>query len=477
MNKLERERTLDLEKRLAESLATKTLLERQVEKLSGDVDHHIEMRASIEERHEAATSRADAAESSYSRSLSDYAELQRRANGHESMIQEHLEQIAGLHSTTQQLEAENATLKHKVEVAEISLAQYIRTMEESQFALVAANLRSDEVHGIWEQSQAELQEQKSQAMQLQSDLDAKNVELRTVNDRVSDLERVLKATRDEHEATKVLAAGGLAELVAAHRERESKSRDIPPDEASSGRVQALEEETTKMRQLHQDVRTKHDASLAELDASRSREVQLHTQVAQLKSEVASLRNQHAQALDEVRSHKSLAADRDAETREQTRTREAADVKVSLLRHIMADHGLSVNDDDLAARFPPMTGNETPEQLHHRVQELEGRLEQRTRAHQELEVAHEESRRELVETEQRFRDASHQREVTDEQLNGEGARAAKAEEDLEALQARHRQLESTHLKAVQYVKGTEKMLRRMKEVSRRPSLLPGDAAGG
>ncbi|KAL8290164.1 hypothetical protein RQP46_003103 [Phenoliferia psychrophenolica] len=480
VTKLERERTQDLERKLAESLAAKTLLERQVEKLESDVEHHSEMRASVEERHQAATSRADAAESSYSRSLSDYAELQRRANNHETTIQEHFEQIAALQSTAQVLSAENATLKERTGRTDDTVAQHMRTIEETQAALAAAHARNDEVHGVWEQSQREVAEHQQRAHQLQAELDQKHLEATTATAKAADLERILHSTREEHEATKAVAAGGLAQLLAAHRDRgTSQSRDIAPDDAATtARLQALEEETTATKQMHQDVRSKHAAALGELEGVRSREVALQAQVIQLRSELGTLRTQHAHALDDVSRHKSLAHDRESEAKDATRVREAAEVRAGLLRQIMADHGLAVTDDELSTRFPPMTGTETPEQLHRRVQELEGRLEQRTRAHQELEVAHEDARRELQETEARYRDVSRHRDVTDEQLEQlhtevsrlrsttvspeEGARAVKTEGDLEALQARHRQLESTHLKAVQYVKGTEKMLRRMKE---------------
>ena len=479
-NKLERERTLDLERRLSESLAAKAMLERQVEKLEHDVEHHMDMRASVEERHEAATSRADAAESSYSRSLSDYAELQRRANGHEATIQDHFEQMAALTSTHQQLAAEHATLKEHASRSDEVVSHHVRTIEETQLALAAAHARSDEVHGVWQQSQAELAEHQSRAQQLQQELDAKHAESAAASARAADLERVLKATRDEHDATKVVAAGGLAQLLSLHRDREAttQARDIAPDDSSAARIHALEEESATAKQMHQDVRGKHTAALGELEGVRSREVQLQTQVVQLRSEVASLKTQYAQALDEVSRHKSLALDRDVDAKDAGRAREAAEVQVGLLRHIMADHGLTVSDDDLASRFPPMSGNESPEQLHRRVQDLESRLSQKTRAHQELEQAHDDARRELQDTEQRVRDISRSRDVTDEQLEQlhgevsrlrsttvspeEGARAVKTEGDLEALQVRHRQLESTHLKAVQYVKGTEKMLRRMKE---------------
>lgn len=467
VSKLDRERGQELEKKFADTVSSKAALERRVEQLETELEKHTDSQSTTDERNVAAITRADAAEGSYARSLADYADLQRRAHAHESTIQDQFERVASLTSTNQQLVAETAHLKGRVETSEASLTEHLRTLEQTQLALAAANVRNDEVHSVWQQSQAELAEHQTRNQQLQAELDAKNLEAQSVSARAVDLERVLKVTRDEHEATKILVTGGLAELVAAHRE--TQSRATPSSDYETERIKAIEEEAETMQRMYQDARAKSEAIVLELDGVRSREVQLQSQVVQLRAEISTLRGQHAQALEEAGRHKSTVGDREVEVRDVGRAREAAEVKASLLRNLMSEHGLSVNDDELAARFPPMTGSETPEQLHRRVQDLEGRLEQRNRAHQQLETSHEDARRELHEVSRRHQAAEEQLQHVNGEVSGRGERAVRAEEELEALQGRHRQLEGTHMKAVQYVKGTEKMLRRMKEVRRVPLL--------
>ncbi|ORY37375.1 hypothetical protein BCR35DRAFT_336603, partial [Leucosporidium creatinivorum] len=395
VSKLERERSTELERKLAEALDAKSALERQVTKLESDVEHHTEMRSATEERHSAATIRADAAESSYSRALTDYAELQRRAHGHESTIQDHLEKIATLTSTSSQHAAENAQLKEQLETAQLVVSAHLRALEETQLALTAAGSRNDELHSIWETSQKELTEHQSKAQQLQADLDAKHLESTAAAAKAADLERVLKSTRDAHQATQLLATGGLAQLLA--KKEETASRSIGTDGVDEGpsahhaeRLRAIEEESATFKQLHAETRSKSEATITEL------------------AEIATLRSQHARALDEVAGHKKAHSTREAELRDSAKAREAAEVKAGLLRNVMSDHGLTVSDDELATRFPPMTGSETPEQLHRRVQELEGRLEQRSKAHKELESQHEDlvkQREEHVEELERLRSAS------------------------------------------------------------------------
>ncbi|ORY61071.1 hypothetical protein BCR35DRAFT_334991, partial [Leucosporidium creatinivorum] len=403
VSKLERERSTELERKLAEALDAKSALERQVTKLESDVEHHTEMRSATEERHSAATIRADAAESSYSRALTDYAELQRRP----------LEKIATLTSTSSQHAAENAQLKEQLETANSSVSAHLRALEETQLALTAAGSRNDELHSIWETSQKELTEHQSKAQQLQADLDAKHLESTAAAAKAADLERVLKSTRDAHQATQLLATGGLAQLLA--KKEETASRSIGTDGVDEGpsahhaeRLRAIEEESATFKQLHAETRSKSEATITELAEVRAREVSLQGQVIQLRAEIATLRSQHARALDEVAGHKKAHSTREAELRDSAKAREAAEVKAGLLRNVMSDHGLTVSDDELATRFPPMTGSETPEQLHRRVQELEGRLEQRSKAHKELESQHEDlvkQREEHVEELERLRSAS------------------------------------------------------------------------
>ncbi|GAA6059796.1 hypothetical protein JCM10212_003691 [Sporobolomyces blumeae] len=474
VNKLDRERASDLERRLADALAARQSLETKVSKLEQEVDHHSTMRSAAEERYSAAVARAEAAEGSHSRALSDFADLQKRSQGHESTIADHLVQLAALTSSSQALSTENDHLKSRSAEHEASLAQHVRTIEEVQVALAAANARNDELLPMWEKASHELTEQHVKVAQLERDLETARAENVTAMAKVEELERILKSTKDAHDATQVFASGGLAELLASHKERSlknaSRGLDGTLEDAQDagaavhlGRVRALENELGSVKQYHTDSRAKADTLAAELADARAREAELHSQIAQLRADLSKLQSQHATARDDLGRHRALLDEREAEAKEAAKTREAAEVKVGILRNLMADHGLAVNDADLVPR--PMTGTESAEQLYQRVQELETRLEQKTKAHSELDSTHQSTRRELD-------DLARQRDEHADELQrlGDGSasdpeekeRLARVQGELETLQQRHSQLEATHLKAVQYVKGTEKMLRRMKE---------------
>ncbi|GAA5904740.1 uncharacterized protein JCM6883_003890 [Sporobolomyces salmoneus] len=480
VSKLERERAAELEKKLSEALADRHSLESKISKLEQEVDHHSTMKSSVDERHSAAILRAEAAESSHSKALSDLADLQTRSQTHESTIADHLAQLAALTNSSKVLSSERDQYKSRSIEHENAVAQHVRTLEEVQVALSAANVRNEELMSSWEKATSELTQERTKVAQLSQDLETLKIENVATVSKAQELERILKSTKDAHNATQVFASGGLAEILIAHKERSLKNTSRGVDEDGNAldndddddepsihvhRLRALEEEMGSVRQLHADTRSKHDSLAAELAEARSRESQLHAQVASLRQEISTLQSQHSTALEELGRHKSLVSEREAEAKEATRTRQATEVKVGILRNLMADHGLAVNDEDLATRYPPMNGNESPEQLYQRVQELESRLDQKTKAHSDLDSTHQDARRELE-------DLTRQRDQHMEELQRlrenpvadpeDKDRLVQVQGELDSLQQRHSQLEATHLKAVQYVKGTEKMLRRMKE---------------
>lgn len=426
-------------------------VDQQLELLETDLHHHAGLQSAADERNSSALSRAESAETSYSRSLAELADLHRRVAEHDSVQQDQLGQITSLTSSTQQLNTSNAHLKEQIESSNASISNYLSTLEQAQLALAAANARADQTHAVWETSQDELARVQTRAQLLQTDLDANQVELDSATAKTADLERILKVTKEEHEATALLAAGGLAEVIASHRE--AMSRDVIPTEVHEDRVRAIQEEAATFKRMHSEARMKADDSIAELNDSRGREVELQTQLLSLRSELATLRGSHAQALVEVGRHQSIAATRDLDLRDASRGTETAELKASLLRSLMSEHGLVVDEKDLATRSAPFTGEEKAEDLHKRVMELEGQLDQRTRLHRELESEHNDAQR-------RLDDAERQLEGN-EGVVVNGARAEELEKELVALESKHQTLETTHSKAVQYVKGTEKMLRRMK----------------
>jgi hypothetical protein len=490
----ERELASDLERQLAEASRARIDYEQRLGQLTTELSHERAARVAAESRATAANQRAEATEGSYSRSLTDYAELQRRAHSHETAIQSHLEQIASLTATSTRAQADHAHAKARLETSETSLDQYLRTLEQTQSTLTAANAQADEMQALWVQAKEDAAAAEARANELQAALDLKERETTASTLRADELERVLRTTRSEHDAMRALTSGGLADLVAASKA--GKSRDIETADLHAQQVSAAEEEARSLRDLAKESRIRANDAFAELAESRQRQAGFEKQVLTLRSEMAALRSQHATALDEVALHKGAVNSRELELRERQRAHEAAEAKAAVMHSVLSEHGLA--EDATLTRSSSSLSNLSTDQLVRRVQELEARLDARSRSQRALEAAHDSARRDLQSAEQQVRDSARERAVHADQLgqlqgelersrspvngsdygSGANTRAIRAETDLQDLQERHRGLEASHHKAVQYVKvclcldlfrdlltrpqGTEKMLRRMKE---------------
>jgi chromosome segregation ATPase len=465
VNKLDRDRIVDLERRLADALGERDQFERRISELETESEHQKQQRRVAEERAEIATQRAEATETSYSRSLTDYADLQRRSKTNEASLQEHSDRVTTMSAALQRLKAEHSHAKSRLETSEASLDQYLRTLEQTQATLTAANAQADEMEALWSDAKTKLAEQQELVRSLQSELAAKTSEAADATERAEGVERVLKAAREECETMRVLSSGGLAELVTASRD--FKTRGVGDDETTAERLRAAEEEVESFRKLHKEAKGRVEVAQVELSDTRSRVSQLEKQVLNLRAEVSTLRARHAATLDEVGQHKSKLAERETEVRQLSRSHEATEMKATLMRSLLVENGIAVANDDGSPKLGT-TGDSPLEQMTRRVKELEARLEHGAKSHRELETAHEEARRDVQTVEQNLRDESRYRQEADDQINqlaqeverlrsggsssvGDGSKDA----ELEALQDRHRQLEQTHLKAVSYVKGVRR----------------------
>lgn len=477
--KLERERSAELEQKLSDALSSRTELEAQLAKLEEEASHHSSLRFAAEEQHQAVLARADATDQSHARALAEFADLQKRSHSHERTIAEHVASLASLTSSHAQLEADNQRYKGQVDEHETSLAGYLRTLEGSQEALTAAQTRNDELSTAYEKATTELTTQQTRVAELEQQVQQLQVERDAATAKAEELQGLLSSTREAHDKAHSLATGGLAELLAAHKQRQTlrdtarsagtgdddndNDDDLPLSEHHVARLRAIETEASTHKQLHSEAQAKSDELATELEAVRAREIGLHQELSTLRKQLETVQSQHALAAEQVKEHKTLAASHASTARTISREKDAAEVKASLLRSLLVEHGLAASapsEADLNDRFAPVADDEDPDVLARRVQELTAAHDVALRSKAELEQRVRAQESEVVRLKE---EVSRVQQGGEEEERQRGEREKQTREELEGLQGRHQQLEQTHLKAVQYVKGTEKMLRRMKEV--------------
>ena len=472
--KLERGRIADLERRIAEVGTAKMALERRAQALDSQLDHHRDLPQASSERESSHLERAEAAEASYSRSLTDFAELQRRTHSNDSMIQDHLGKIATLESQVTQAESQQFQTNNKLVTCQSSLDQHLRVLEQTRTTLASAHARSNELESLWTRSKEDITHHQERSFGLETDLSKCQLQLEAAQSRIEDLETALQTSNNEIHSLRDLTSGHLKQILDSSSS-ETRDGDKNGRDMVDGHVlQAMQQETEKHRNLVKEAHSRTGAAQSELRDARVQHINLEKQISVLRNEMTSLRTRHAVALDTSSRAQELVNQRDMELLDKSRSIEAAEVRAGLLKSILTENGLDATQSENGS---PSLGSEigSAVTLKRKVTELEMRLDQRSQSTRELQNMHDEARQEADSSRHRLRISEEQVEDLNRQVEqlrmdaaaasslpkSEGAesmsqetasRAERAEMDLMVLQDKHQQLETTHMKAVQYVKG-------------------------
>lgn len=440
VTRIEREKTAELERQLSGVLASKQSLESQHQRLAEQLESERKLKADAVQHAQQANARADASESSHSRSLSEFAELQKRFQDHDSSIQHHVRDLSAMRGNFTALQADHDHTRTRLEASEGSLDTYLRTLEETQMAFNTVNAELTEMRRQCDTSRAEMATAQNAAQSLRAELEAKALEASQLSTKLEQQERMLDLMREEKEALAHLTSGNLAELLAATRD--TKTREASLLQLSEQKLAALSAERDDYRGLHDQARDGHSASQRELAQTQERHNQLQTELLALRSELSTTRTHHQSAKDQIAQLQSQLASQN-DTLDQHRSKlQAEETKSHTLRSILSDHGLA---DSVSSEGSLGGGASEAGGLRRRVRELEGHIETSQR---EANTQLDQLRQQLAE----------QRALSPTSSSRDKA----TEAELAQLQDRHKGLVESHAKAVQYVKGTEKMLRRMKE---------------
>ena len=469
-DRLQRGRNADVEKQLSETLRECGELERQLSRKKEELKLEQQLRSSAEERLSETAKRAMAAEGAQMKAHDELARLQKKSHQHESQLRDHKEKVSTLSTLASTHEGNHREAQRQLEEHQGSAEKHVAALKELQIALAASTARASQHEQLHYQHRDLVQQHDSTIARLKNELSLKSAEADNHSSRVVEMESLLGKHREEADSHKMAVNNGLTQILAFHQQQTARSRSAEGSGSVPTHVQerlkALQEESDSIRQLHNQSKQTADSANLQLQEMRERNYGLEKQQSGLKSELSAMRSQLSIALQEVARLKDHSSSKDFELRDTKRSMEATQVKHSLLRQLMVDGGMNVpGDDELSAK--------------------NGFAEKRIR---ELEEEMDGQARELQETEHRLRDASSRVEelsrdlehansravrgtaagdgATDEELVQSQRRAEAAERELEETNSSYRermsQLENDYQTAVQFVKGSEKMLRRMKD---------------
>lgn len=475
ISRLESERIAELEHQLESTANEYSKNKAELDRLQSEVSRHQEISTSATDREAETLKRAEEAEEENAALREQLEEIRARADGHEKSLRDHNERFITLTSTHNQREAERDQYKSQLDDLTAKHEDFTRMLEEAQLAIVAAGNRSDELENLHGQAKEHISHLEQEIADLRHQLDVKEREVEAANARAADAENMHNQSREEITSLRSLTTGRLGELVTSSRSlNEDSSRSL---KGHQDQLRALEEEKSSLLKLLREAGQRVDATEALVSTHRQKQRDVEQSHNQLRSDLRVHRTKLMSAQTEMSKYRDAVAAKDAELRDRDLAVTELQTRVHLLRKLLGEHGVNITDNELDNAEAPSTS------------ELESQLREKARAHENAQREIDELTRRCHEAEdkveslgrlvERMKDARSSsagsvrspspggtQSDTHAHSHDPATRAVEAERRLADVETQYKEkiaaLEGDYQTAVRYVKGTEKMLKRMKD---------------
>ncbi|KAG9091429.1 Negative regulator of mitotic exit [Ceratobasidium sp. UAMH 11750] len=459
--RLERERTAHLERLLGAASSERASLERVLLERTESLALQTQLREQAEEQTAETMRRAEIAEEEKERAVAEHADILDRNAFLESSMRDHAERIVAIQSSADQHEAEHSAAVRKLDEAMALRDEHLRVLQQTQEALAATSARADDLERQWERSRQVIQSLEAEQAEMRAELEARTQEAQTALGRLEEVENAWAKSREEADAHRRATTSGLGTLLDSHRELQADE-----DRATRGhaeKVHAMEMELSSLRKMLKEAGNRIGESQSDLVVHQKKAGTAQTEAATLRAQLGGVRAQLSSSVAENGRLKQELGMKEAAVRERASAASSAEVRLGMLRKYLVDNGIVVDEEDVNSEGEGRGGVI-------RIQQLENELRERVRLHQDAE-------RELQDVHRRRDDAEAQVQHLAQQLeraksasspssldaDGRAASAERKREETETrLNKRIQELDHDYQMAVKYVKGTEKMMRRMKE---------------
>lgn len=412
------ERTTDMSRRLALALASQSELKAKLEAMSTELDQEKRARDLAEETNEATRKRL--AELEMQNSALELENLRAELHQIHSMSREESSLRSEAEAAVKELTLDKEELEQRLEEASSRLREYGGTLGSLREAVAASSAKATlmETHLEEERDLREGLERK--LLQLRSDHEERTAELENAIRRLKEAEELAESSSREAETHKQAFLSGLDRVS-------SFDSDTSVRSVVDQRVTALQSQVDKANKLVKANQAAADTAADKLRRAEERIAGLEAYQEQASREGLQLRRQLQMALKENQT--LTAENKDFRTQLETQQREATALAIQhgALKDLLGERGINVSDtrrspliDSPGSRFG------TPEQS--RLRELEQQIQASLKAHEETKAAFE----------------------------------SREQEADRVYREKLEQLGNDYQSAVHYVKGTEKMLKRMKD---------------
>ncbi|KAF9040391.1 hypothetical protein BDZ89DRAFT_1060481 [Hymenopellis radicata] len=464
---MERQRVSELENDVSTLAAEKRLHEKTISELQDSLAVQTTLYEQAEARAADATKSAEHDGEAYNRVNQRLLDLQSRYAALETQFRDRSDTLLSQSSLLEQSRVDEGALRDQVDELLHLRDQHIRALDQTRGALETASSRATEVDVQYQHAREQINTLEVDLAELRGELETRNAEAETAQLRLRDVENSWSKSREEADAFRALTTGSLGELLDSHRDMKSEEDRLTRGHAE--KVMAMENEAASLRNMLQEANQSAEDSHRQLSEERRRALTFESEQVHLRTQISALRTQLSIAMNEsVRLRKDVS-DKESGLREKTKEVADSHVRLGMLRNYFAENGVDVDDDELPARSKSRSGSVSAAA----IADLERQLAERNAAYESTERDLNQAVRRTREAERMIANLTSELEqarltaspAQAEDLDSEArliAAERRFEEVEQSYKTRQAQMEEDYQVAVHYVKGTEKMMRRMKD---------------
>ncbi|KAH1630784.1 hypothetical protein KXX39_002083 [Aspergillus fumigatus] len=412
------DRATEMGRRLALALASQNELKSKLEAVSAELDQEKRGRELAEETCEATRRRL--AELEMQNNTLEVESLRAEFHRVEATAREESLLRSEAEASLKQLTLDKEELLKRLEDSSSRLRDFGNNLGNLREAVTASSEKTALLERQLEEERELREGLERKLLQLRSEHEERTAELENATRRLRDAEELAESNAREAETHKNAFLAGLERASSFDSETSIRSM-------ADQRVAALEAQVDRANKLAKANQAAADEAADKLRRAEERIAGLEAYQEQASREGLQLRRQLQAIMKESQAH--AAENRELKSKMENQQREAGALAIqhAALKDLLAERGVSYTDSRRSPRLEsPGSRFGTPEQT--RLRELEQQLSASLKAHEELKASFE----------------------------------TREQEADRAYREKLEQLENDYQSAVHYVKGTEKMLKRMKD---------------
>ena len=410
------ERQTDISRRLALALAAQNEHKAKLDSITSDLAAERRAREIAEESADATNKRLE--EIGSVRNPMEVEGLRSELHEARKAHREEASQRAQAEERLRMLQIDNNELIQKHDETSSRLADHVASLDPIQAAVAASSEKAALLERQLEQEREQRDGLEAKLIQLRSEHEERTAELENTSRRLRDAEELADTHAKEATTHREALVSGLTRAASVG----SPTNSTP---LSEERIVVLQQSADRAHEISKSHQEAADIAAQKLRNAEERIAGLEAYQEQSSREGLQLRRQLQQAVKDAQTHQTENRDLKTSLETQQRDLSAVNVQHGALKDLLGERGIDARrspllDASSGSRFG------TPEQ--NRLRELEQQLQSSMKAHEETKNSFESSQQEA--------DRNYREKIE--------------------------QLENDYQSAVHYVKGTEKMLKRMKD---------------